>query len=273
MKKIHISCSKSGRLGSLITLIVLSMFAVGCSERRSAVPMPGQIIDLSPTLRPSSPSEQLGDAIVRAYGVPRETAFEHHFQSEPVYMETSTITLLDHIGPHVDTPIHMIEGGTTVEEMPLEKLFGPARVLDFRVKTKDEPLLPSDFEGVGLRPGEIVIAVVGYRPPSLSEQVPSYPYLSGAAAEYLAGIPVRAFATDMPSAGSFRRYGNLMAEDPSSGHVFPEHLAFLRQEIPLIEGLVNVEELIGKGTVVFVGFPLKLEGGSGGLMRAAALVY
>jgi kynurenine formamidase len=47
----------------------------------------------------------------------------------------------------------------------------------------------------------------------------------------------------------------------------------LRKDIPLIEGLVNVEELIGKESVVFVGFPPKLEGASGGLMRAAALVY
>jgi arylformamidase len=188
-------------------------------------------------------------------------------------METSTITLLDHVGPHADAPIHMIEGGKTVEEMPLDKLFGPARVLDFRAKTKDEPLLPGDFEGLEIKPGEIVIAVVGYQPPSSSEQVPSYPYLSGTAAEYLASIPVRAFASDMPSTGSLRRYGNLIAEDPNSEHVFPEHLAFLRKEIPLIEGLVNVEELIGKESVVFVGFPLKLEGASGGLMRAAALVY
>ncbi len=43
--------------------------------------------------------------------------------------------------------------------------------------------------------------------------------------------------------------------------------------IPAIEALVNLEPLIGEELVVFVGFPLKLKGGTGGLMRAAALVY
>ena len=262
-----------GWSGLSTAVIIVTMLAAGCSERQTTIPMPSQIIDLSPTLRPSSSSELLGDVIPNALGIPMEMAFDHHFQSEPVYLAMSTITLHDHIGPHADAPIHMIKGGKTVEEMPLDKLFGPAHVLDFRARPKDEPLLPGDFEGMGIKPGEIVIVVVGYQPPTSSEQIPSYPYLSGEAAEYLAGIPVRAFASDMPSTASFRRVGDLIAEDPSSEHVFPEHLAFLRRDIPLIEGLTGVEELLGKESVVFVGFPLKLEGAGGGLMRAAALVY
>jgi arylformamidase len=258
---------------ALIGAFVLPAIAAGCSEPRAPTPVPSQIIDLSPTLRPSSPSDQLGEVIPKAFGLATPTSFEHHFQSEPFYFGMSTITLHDHVGPHVDAPIHMIEGGKTIEDMPLDRLVGPVHVLDFRSKTNDEPLLPADFEGKGIKPGEIVIAVVGYLPPSSPEEVPSYPYLSGEAAEYLASIPVRAFASDMPSTGSMQRYGVLMGEDPRTEYVFPEHIAFLKREIPLIEGLVNVEKLIGIDSVVFVGFPLKLEGTGGGLIRAAALVF
>ena len=258
---------------TLAAVIFFAVFFVGCSEHQSATPMPSQIIDLSPTLRASSPSELLGDVITQAFGIPSETTFEHHFQHEPFYYGMSLITLHDHVGPHADAPIHMIEGGKTIEDMPLDKLFGPAHVLDFRAKTIDEPLVPSDFEDKAIKPGEIVIVVIDYQPPSSPEEIPSYAYLSGEAAEYLASIPVRAFASNMPSAGSLKRYGALMAEDPNTEHIFPEHLAFLRNEIPLIEGLTNVEALIGKERIVFVGFPLKLEGAGGGLIRAAALVY
>ena len=65
----------------------------------------------------------------------------------------------------------------------------------------------------------------------------------------------------------------MMAENPQSEHVIPEHLAFLSREIPNIEGLVGLERLIGEDNIVFVGFPLKLEGASGGIMRPAALLY
>ena len=253
--------------------LIITLSATGCSEHDIATPVPNQIIDLSSTFRPSSPTELLGNVIPQAFGMPAETTFDHHFQSDPFFLETSTITLLDHVGPHVDAPAHMIKGGKTVEELPLDQLIGRARILDFHEKVPDEPLLPSDFEGLDIGSNEIVIVYVGYEPPSSPQGIPSYPYLSGEAAEYLASIPIRAFASDMPSTGSFSRYGNLIAEDPTSEHVFPEHIAFLQQGIPLIEGLVNVEELIGKKHVVFIGFPLKLEGASGGLMRAAALVY
>ncbi|HUQ42688.1 MAG TPA: cyclase family protein [Candidatus Limnocylindrales bacterium] len=42
----------------------------------------------------------------------------------------STITLGDHTGTHVDPPIHFIEGGATVDQLPLEPLLGPCVVLE-----------------------------------------------------------------------------------------------------------------------------------------------
>ena len=36
---------------------------------------------------------------------------------------------------------------------------------------------------------------------------------------------------------------------------------------------IGLEQIVGEKEVVFVGFPLKVEGGSGGLMRAVAIVY
>jgi len=43
----------------------------------------------------------------------------------------SIITLGDHTGTHVDPPLHFIEGGNTVDKLPLEALVGPCRVVAY----------------------------------------------------------------------------------------------------------------------------------------------
>ena len=43
----------------------------------------------------------------------------------------SIITLGDHTGTHVDPPLHFIEGGNTVDKLPLDALVGPSVVVAF----------------------------------------------------------------------------------------------------------------------------------------------
>ena len=43
----------------------------------------------------------------------------------------SIITFGDHTGTHVDPPLHFIEGGNTVDKLPLDTLVGPCRVVAF----------------------------------------------------------------------------------------------------------------------------------------------
>ena len=44
----------------------------------------------------------------------------------------SIITLGDHTGTHVDPPLHFIEGGNTVDKLPLDALVGPCAVLEYQ---------------------------------------------------------------------------------------------------------------------------------------------
>ena len=44
----------------------------------------------------------------------------------------SLVTFGDHTGTHVDPPIHFIEGGNTVDRLPIASLVGPCRVLEFK---------------------------------------------------------------------------------------------------------------------------------------------
>ena len=146
--------------------------------------------------------------------------------------------------PHYDPPNHIIEGRMSVDATPLDRFFGRARLVDFRAKPPGEPLKRSDFERAGIEPGEIVIAFVGYQAPTDPEVLPVYPYLSREAAEYLAELPVKAFASDMPSLASMSLYSALIDEGKTGSEtIFSEHYAFASRDVPAIEGLVNLESL------------------------------
>ena len=62
----------------------------------------------------------------------------------------STLTLSDHTGTHVDPPIHFIEGGATVESLPVDALIGPCVVLGYDAATSitadwlDRARVPAD---------------------------------------------------------------------------------------------------------------------------------
>src|SRR5215831_19237443 len=83
-----------------------------------------------------------------------------HFPDDPS-IEIETITHVDkgdlctvsalkmgsHTGTHIDAPIHFLRGGTGAEQVPLENLIGPARVIEIQdpEKVKAEELEEHDL--------------------------------------------------------------------------------------------------------------------------------
>lgn len=264
--------SKTQSLFSSSTLLIFVLLVFSCAKEYPV--MPKKIVDLTPTIGEDLAVKTVGHKFLSDFGYADSTKFEHQITEEPFYVADSYITIFNHVGPHLDPPNHIIKGAKSTDQIPIDKFYGKAKVFDFRSKPKDEPLLKSDFENRGIAPYDIVMVFVGYNPPTEADELPSYAYLSGEAAEYLASIPVKAFASDMPSLGSIKRYYQLMEQGlKGSENFFPEHYAFLSREIPNIEGLVNLESLLVEKHIVFVGFPLKIQNGNGGPMRAAALIY
>ena len=257
-----------------VLLVFFTLASAGCAAPAGETPTPKRIVDLTPTITEDMPRRAVGAKFLKDFGYPEKLDWEIRVEDGDFYVSDTFVTLFTHVGPHHDAPNHIIKGAKSTDEFPLDKFFGRARLFDFRDEPKDEPLTRADFEGRGIKPGDIVIAFTGYTPPTEPGELPSYAYLSGEAAEYLASIPVKAFTSDMPSLGSIRRYYKLIEEGVKGSENFaPEHYAFLSREIPNIEGLVNLEALLGEEHIVFVGFPLKLKDSDAGPIRAAALVY
>ena len=256
-------------------ILVLAEFSCREMSDNAGYNEPRSVVDLSPTIGEDAPGKLVGQKFLKDFGLPVSTVFHHATADTPFYYEDSKLEIFNHVGPHHDAPSHVIKGGKTTDEFPVDQFIGQAKIFDFSGKKKDEALTRGDFEGKGIKAGDIVLAYVAYDPPKDTLSYPSYPYLSGEAAEYLAGIPVKLFATDMPSLANLTNFMRKVADRDfkDANDLMPEHLAFARKNVPSIEGLANLDKIIQEEKLVFIGFPLKIKKGNAGPIRAVALVY
>jgi arylformamidase len=256
----------------LIRLLSTVLVLAGCQQGRS-VPMPREIVDLSPAITPDLNIQRLGtralsflatDGRIRSTAiVPADASFTWGLR---------TIEILSHTGAHLDAPSRLLRGGETPARVDLSDLYGPARVIDLRWHNRHTPIQITDLELKPIEEGEIVILLVGYEPPAAGEW-PRYAPLSAQAAEYLTAKKIRALATDLPAIVRFDDIESRMTRAQPPEEVWAEYLPLFQAGIPIIAGLVNVDAIVKETNVAFVGFPLALPIADGAPLRAAALVY
>jgi len=147
-----------------------------------------------------------------------------------------------HVGTHMDAPLHMIEDGTYMSDMPVSHFAGPGVLLDVRGKKEiDQTVLA----GISLARGAIVLLCTGMSSVYGTEQyTKDYPKIT------------ESFATAMVEAG-VKIIGMDML-NPDTEESFPVHKILLSQDVLIIENLTNVEALIGQKEFEVFAFPLKL---------------
>jgi kynurenine formamidase len=256
----------------LLRLLIVAVLVAGC-EPRPAVPIPREIVDLSPMMTPDLNIQRLG---TRALSF---LATEGRVRSTPVVPADATfawgmrtLEFLSHTGAHLDAPSRLLRGGENPARVDLSDLFGPARVIDLRWHNRHTPIQITDLELKPIAEGEIVILFVGYEAPAAGEW-PRFAPLSAQAAEYLAAKKVRALATDLPAIVRFDDIESRMTRAQPPEEVWAEYLPLFQAGIPIIAGLVNLEAIAKEPNVAFVAFPLPLPIADGAPVRAAALIY
>ncbi len=153
----------------------------------------------------------------------------------------SRISLDAHTGTHLDAPLHMIEGGETIETIPLEDLVGTARVLD--LTGVEDGVGRSDLEPHGIQRGEWILLKTRN---SFSEEFDfNFVYLKEDGAQYLKELQVKGVGTD--GLGIERA-------QPDYG----THRTLFRNNILIVEGLRLKD--VPAGTYFMVIAPLKLHG-------------
>ncbi|HET6277840.1 MAG TPA: cyclase family protein [Candidatus Polarisedimenticolia bacterium] len=186
----------------------------------------------------------------------------------------------EHGGTHLDAPIHFGAGKRTTEEIPLAQLIAPAIVIDVTghaAADRDYRLTTADvlrFEAAHgrIEPGTIVLLRTGWsrfwpdRRRYLGDDTPGdasnlhFPAFGEQAARLLveerkvAVLGIDAASIDYGPSGSFEVH-----QVASAGNV------------PALENLTRLERLPPRGALL-LALPMKIEGGSGGPLRAVALV-
>ena len=181
------------------------------------------------------------------------------------------VTIPDHVSTHIDAPVHMIEGGATLEELDVSRFFGEAVVLDLFVGDVDHGYTAADLERADptVEEGDIVLIYSGFHDARASARM-RQTYLTEEAALWLVERGVKAVGVE-PS--GVEHTPNGMYEQgwykKGATNPWPAHHALLRNDVYIIEGLTNLDRLKGR-RVKFCALPVPMPGLSGFPVRAVA---
>jgi kynurenine formamidase len=186
----------------------------------------------------------------------------------------------EHGGTHLDAPLHFGAGGNSNSDIPLSQLIGPALVIDVSAQaeadrdyrlTRDD-VLAWEAEHGPIPAGALVLLRTGW-----SRHWPD-------ARAYLGDdTPGDASRLSFPSYGEEaarllvqeRRVGALGIDAASIDYGrstdFIVHQIAAEANVPGFENLTGLERLPATGALLFA-LPTKIGGGSGGPLRAVALV-
>lgn len=146
-----------------------------------------------------------------------------------------------HCGTHLDAPLHILDGGATIETIPLERLIAKAQVVD--VTHVQGGVGRADLEALNIGQADWLLLKTRN---SFSEQFDfEFVYLAEDGAQYVIEKGIRGVGTD-----------GLGIERAQPGHL--THRALMKNDILILEGLRLKD--VEPGVYDFVLAPLKLSG-------------
>lgn len=167
------------------------------------------------------------------------------------HYETKVTTNL-HTGTHIDAPLHMIEGGATMDAYELSRFITPCRVLDLTHvvgKITKEDLIP-----FAPKAGEFLL----FKTKNSWDEAFNFDFvfLAGDGAAYLAEVGIHGVGTDA-----------LGIERSQPDH--ETHKALLGQGIIILEGLRL--KAVPAGAYQLIALPVKLSGTEAAPTRAVLI--
>ena len=181
---------------------------------------------------------------------------------------TMSLNMGDHCGTHVDAPVHFDDrpGAMSIDQMPLETFFTEAVCLDLAHKPLKSDISIDNLQraetaaAVTIKPKDTVLLHMDFhrRTAGTDAYITDFPGLTKESATWLGRRGIGMFGVEAVSPG---RPGRNNFEV----HHVCRDLGFTH-----MEGLVNLDQLVGRGRFRFIGFPLKIKGGTGSPIRAVA---
>jgi len=189
---------------------------------------------------------------------------------------TRSFWTLEHCGTHLDAPVHFPPGKTTVDQIPVKQLLGPAVVLDVRAdgaKDADYQLPRARVEEWEKRHGRIPEGAIVLLRTGWSARWPDAEKYRNQDARGRMHFP--GFSVDAAKLLIARKVSGLGSDSMSVDHGasadFAVHHLALGADLYHLENLADLSALPEAGAFLVVA-PIKLEGGSGGPVRVFALL-
>src|SRR6266568_2714378 len=189
---------------------------------------------------------------------------------------TRSFWMLEHYETHLDAPAHFPPGKTTVDQIPVKQLFGPAVVMDVRAESGKD----ADYQLAAARiaewekrhgripEGAIVLLRTGWA--SRWPDAQKYRNQDAQGKMHFPGFSVEAAKLLIERKVSGLGCDTLSIDYGASSDFAVHHLS-LGAGLYHLENLTDLSELPETGAFLVVA-PIKLEGGSGGAVRVFALL-
>ena len=172
----------------------------------------------------------------------------------------SSVYMWSHVGTHVEAMLHFLADGADTADLPIEKLMGPAILLDFRDKAVNEEITLDEIKSAGdIEVGDRVILMTGrhvqYRTPKSHDR----PYVNEEAMRWL--VDDRKISCLGTDSSGFEVRG-------VDHH--PDHRILNNAGVPVIECLTNLVEL-RKQRFFLIALPLPIKTLDASPIRAIAI--
>jgi len=175
----------------------------------------------------------------------------------------TTLHLYSHCGTHMDAPLHFGVSEETIDQIPLDRLMGPAWLVDLDgigpkalIGTNAVAAIEPRFQR-----GDGLLLRTGWsrrvREPAYREELPR---VSLELAMWCVRKGVRILGVEPPSVADVRDIDELTSV----------HKVLLGGGVIVVEGLANLDRIRAE-KVTFMAFPLKIAGGDGAPVRALAI--
>jgi len=158
-------------------------------------------------------------------------------------------------------------GAASIDEVPLENFFTSAICLDLsHVPLKHSITVPEmqaalDRSGQEIRPRDTVLLYMATNDRLLGKPgyLHDFPGLALESVHWLADRGILMFGVEAISPA------------PEGEPNYLAHMACAERGITHMECLANLDKLVGRGRFRFIGFPLKIRGGTASPIRAVAM--
>jgi kynurenine formamidase len=260
----------------VVVLPLLVTFLSACSTSPPSVAFPqGEIVDLSHTYD----SQAIYWPTAEGFQLRRDA---DGMTPAGFYYAANSFFTSEHGGTHIDAPVHFAQGHPTVDKIPVDRLMGPAVVIDVAQQSQsdaDYQVTTADLQRFEQEHGAIPMDAIVLIRTGFSTRWPGaerylgttlrgdegarklhFPGLHPDAARWIvANRPIRAIGIDTASID----YG------PST--LFESHRALYEHDVPAFENLTALDRLPATGAYV-IALPMKIGGGSGAPLRAIGIL-